>query len=336
MLIIIPDARFDGPADIEQEAAGEAVEVRPYQAKSLDDIPDEVWAEADGMLIWGVLRCDRALLDRTPKLRVVSRMGVGFDVIDIEECGRRSIPACNVPDYGTTDVADHAIGLMLALSRGIVRHHEALREDPVGNFRAIGTPIMRRLRGRTFAIIGLGRIGTAAGLRARAFGMRVMFYDPYLLDGADLAVGFERCESLEELLGEADVVSCHTPLTEETRGMINGQTLSVMKQDAILINTSRGEVVDVDAVTVALKENRIAAAGLDVLPQEPPDPKQELFRALKTREAWTVGRVILTPHAAWFSPDGATDLRSKAARNLAVYLAGGPIRNVVNQDHLAQ
>jgi len=116
--------------------------------------------------------------------------------------------------------------------------------------------------------------------------------------------------------------------------MINGQTLSCMKPDAILINTSRGEVVDLDAVTEALRSNRIAAAGLDVLPQEPPDPDHPLFRALKNREDWTDGRVIVTPHAAWYSVDGARDCREKAARTVINYLTGGPLRNCVNAEFL--
>jgi len=206
----------------------------------------------------------------------------------------------------------------------------------VAKWRAIDTPIVRRARGATFGIVGRGRIGTAAGLRAKALGMKVMFYDPFIPDGGDQSVGFERRETLEELLRESDIVTVHTPLTDETRGMINGQAISCMKKDAILINTSRGEVVDVDAVTEALKADRLAAAGLDVLPQEPPDPKHPLFSALKNREEWTVGRVIVTPHAAWYSPDGARDCREKAARTVINYLTEGTIRNCVNEQFLKQ
>lgn len=333
MLIVMPDARFEA-AEFEQAVVGDRAQVRIYQAQSLDDIPADIWAEADGLMVWGRIRGDAAMFDRTPKVRIVVRMGVGFDALDIQEAGKRGIVACNVPDYGTTDVADHAIGLMLALTRGIVRHHINLVDEPVAKWRGIETPVVRRARGETFGLVGRGRIGTAAGLRAKALGMDVIFYDPYLPDGSDQAVGFGRRESLEDLLRDADVVSCHTPLTEETRGMINGQALSCMKPHAILINTSRGEVVDVDAVTEALKAGRIAAAGLDVLPQEPPDPDHPLFAALKARAEWTDGRVIVTPHAAWYSPDGARDCREKAAATVINYLTGGPLRNCVNEHYL--
>lgn len=334
MLMLMPDARFDGVPEFEQAEVGDRAEVRCFKAEKLDDVPSGVWARADGLMIWGRLRCNAEMLDRAMNCRIVIRMGVGFDVIDIAECGRRGIPACNVPDYGTTDVADHAIGLMLSLTRGIVRHHTALVDAPVAKWRAIDTPIVRRLRGATFGLVGRGRIGTAAGLRAKAFGMNVIFFDPYVPDGGDQAVGFGRRESLEELLRESDVISCHTPLTEETRGLINGQALSCMKPDAILLNTSRGEVVDLDAVTEALHSNRIAAAGLDVLTKEPPDPEHPLFRALRERADWTIGRVVVTPHAAWYSPDGARDCREKAARTVITYLTGGPLRNCINSQFL--
>ncbi len=334
MLIVMPDARFDGAADFEQGAVGDRAQVRIYQAASLDDIPDDVWAATDGLMVWGRVRGDAAMFDRAVKARIIVRMGVGFDALDIEEAGRRGIVACNVPDYGTTDVADHAIGLMLSLTRGIVRHHTNLVDEPVAKWKGIDTPVVRRVRGETFGLVGRGRIGTATGLRAKALGMNVIFYDPYLPDGSDQAVGFGRRESLEDLLREADVVSCHTPLTEETRGMINGQALSCMKPHAILINTSRGEVVDVLAVTEALKADRIAAAGLDVLPIEPPEPDHPLFAALKAREPWTDGRVVVTPHAAWYSPDGARDCREKAALTVINYLMGGPLRNCVNEAYL--
>ena len=336
MLMLMPDARFDGAAEYEQAVVGDRAEVRVYQANPLNDIPNDVWEATDGLMVWGRTPCNKDMLDRAENARIVIRMGVGYDVIDIEEAGKRGIVACNVPDYGTTDVADHAIGLMLSLTRGIVRHHTALVDEPVAKWRAIDTPIVRRARGATFGIVGRGRIGTAAGLRAKALGMNVMFYDPFIPDGGEQSVGFERRETLEELLRESDIVTVHTPLTDETRGMINGQALSCMKKDAILINTSRGEVVDVDAVTEALKADRLAAAGLDVLPQEPPDPTHPLFSALKNREEWTVGRVIVTPHAAWYSPDGARDCREKAARTVINYLTEGTIRNCVNEQFLKQ
>ena len=334
MIVVMPDSRTSGSAEIEQAVFGDRAEMKSFQAPTQADIPEEIWKNADALMIWGRLRCDKEMLDRAKNVKLILRMGVGFDALDIEEAGKRGIPACNVPDYGTTDVADHAIGLMLSITRGIVQVHNSLASDPVGNWTTINIPQMRRVRGATFGIVGCGRIGTAAGLRAKALGMNVIFYDPYVLDGKDQSVGFVRIESLEDLLREADVVSVHTPLTPETDCMINGQAISCMKKDAILITTARGRVVDLDAVTDALKTNRIAAAGLDVFPKEPPDPEHMLFTALRNGEEWTVGRVVVTSHVAWFSPDGARDCREKAARTVINYLADGVLKNCVNVDFL--
>ena len=334
MIIVMPDARYSG-ADVEQNVFGERAELRLHQATALDEIPAADWEAAEALMIWGRLRCDKAMLDRAPNVRMVIRMGVGFDALDIEEIGRRGIPACNVPDYGTTDVADHAIALMMGLTRGIVQVHNKIVADPVGNWQTMGIPIMRRLRGSTFGIVGCGRIGTAAGLRAKALGMNVIFYDPYVSDGKDQSVGFERRESLEEMLREADVISVHTPLTAETNGMINGQLISCMKDTAILITTSRGKVCDLDAITEALKNNRISAAGLDVFPEEPPSADHPLFAALRAGEDWTDGRVIVTSHVAWYSPDGARDAREKGAQSVINYLSDGVLRNCVNQEFMA-
>ena len=334
MIVVMPDARSSGKADVEQAVFGKRAELHSFQASTLDDIPTNIWKAAEALMVWGRLRCDRKMLDRAKNVRMILRMGVGFDALDIKEAGRRGIPAFNVPDYGTTDVADHAIALMLGLTRGIVQVHNALTEDPRGNWRNIDIPVMRRSRGTTFGIVGCGRIGTAAGLRAKALGMNVIFYDPYVPDGKDQSLGFERCMTLEELLREADVISIHTPLTPETDSMINGHAISFMKKNAILITTARGKVVDLDAVTEALKSNRIMGAGLDVLPQEPPNSDHPLFQALKTNEDWTIGRVIVTSHIAWYSPDGARDCREKAARTVITYLTDGVLKNCVNQEFL--
>ena len=336
MIVVMPDARTEGPAEIEQDVFGDRAEMRSFQAKAQTDIPSEIWERADALMVWGGLRCDKEMLDRARNVKLILRMGVGFDALDIEEAGRRGVPACNVPDYGTTDVADHAIGLMLSLTRGIVQVHNRIVKDPVGNWSTINIPQMRRVRGATFGLVGCGRIGTAAGLRAKAFGMKVIFYDPYVFDGKDQSLGFERKGTLQELMSEADVVSVHTPLTPETDSMINDQAISLMKADAILITTARGRVVDLDAVSDALKSNRIGGAGLDVLPKEPPDPEHPLFLALKNGEGWTSGRVVVTSHVAWFSPDGERDCRSKAAQTVINYLVDGVLKNCVNSDYLSR
>src|SRR5205085_2368145 len=182
----------------------------------------------------------------------------------------RSILVCNVPDYGTTEVADHAMALALSLRRGVILYHERQRQDPPAPWGPVKGELIRRLGVQTFGIIGLGRIGTAVALRARAFGFRVMFYDPHLPNGADLALGIARAPSLEDLLRQTDTLSIHSPLTPETREMLGRAQLSLLRKGAVVVNTARGPIIELDALLELLRDGHIAAAGLDVLPVEPP------------------------------------------------------------------
>ncbi len=273
-------------------------------------------------------------IDAFERCRIVVREGVGYDNLDLEGWGARGVPVCNVPDYGTTEVADHALALTLALTRGTGSYDEALRADPVGDWTYKTAPLVRRLRGATFAILGLGRIGLATARRAAAFDMKVIFHDPYLSNGTELAVGYERVRSLEEFMARADILSVHTPLTEETRGLIGEKTLALAKPELIVINTARGPIVDLDALADALREGRIAGAGLDVLPQEPADTTHPLIAAWLAGEPWVRRRLIITPHAAFYSPSALDDMQRKAIEVSVAYLRDGTLMNCVNQQHL--
>ena len=161
-----------------------------------------------------------------PKARIAVRSGVGFDNIDTAGWGARKIPACNVPDYGTTEVADHAIALMLALTRGTSSYAAAIAANGPEGWHFSKAPLVRRHKGATFGVIGLGRIGLAAARRAAAFDMKVIFYDPHLLSGVDLSTGYERVHSLAELMARSDVVSVHTPLSDETRKLLGAEAFA--------------------------------------------------------------------------------------------------------------
>jgi phosphoglycerate dehydrogenase-like enzyme len=336
MRILIPDAIYPGEPTIEVAAcpAGWVIELRRGAAPA--DIPDEAWRGCDAIVIWQVMNLDAATIAKLDNCRIVARAGVGFDGIDLAACARKGIAVCNCPDYGTTDVADHAIALYLALSRGIAFFQDALRADPAKNWDWAAPPLIDRARGRCFGVVGLGRIGTAAARRARALDMPVLFYDPYVPDGQELALGVERARSLDALLERADVVSLHAPLTDETRRMIDAKALARMRTNAVLVNTARGAIVDIDALYGALKDGRIAGAGIDVLPQEPPDLGHPLIRAFRANEPWLAGRFLLTPHAAFYSAAGMADLRRKPVETVAAYLAEGRLRNCVNLAMLAK
>jgi len=329
--LFTPDAQYADDGLIERQTAGPDVDWEIHRAMLPRDLPTDGLAVCDAIVTWHAMPIDRAFIAMLKRCRIIVRAGVGFDHIDLEAAAEAGIPVANTPDYGTSEVADHAMALMLALRRGIVAYHQHLVADPLAGFDFAVAPLVRRLRGRTFGVVGLGRIGTATALRARAFGMDVIAYDPYVSRGTEIAVGVERTETLGALLAASDVVSLHTPLTEETRGMINAATLRQMKHDAILINTARGAVVDVPALIDALRDRVIAGAGLDVLPVEPPAADDAIALAYRGRHDPLVGdRLLLTPHAAWSSPESVSDARRLAVETAMLYLREGKLRNLVN------
>lgn len=333
---LIPDALNHGDIDVEKKAAGPGVKFHVYRTRDAADIPKAVWDRVDGLLCWLHLRVDAPVVKRMKRARILVRGGVGYDHLDGKALGAAGIPLCNVPDYGTTDVADMAIALMLSLARGIATYHDALRRDVAAGWKAQAAPIARRIRGQRFGIVGLGRIGTATALRAKAFGCHVVAFDPYLPWGQELALGVERIHSLDALLGASDIVSIHTPLTTETRGLIGKRAFAAMKPNAILVNTARGPIVDIEALHDALKKKRIAGAGIDVLPEEPPPADHPLIRAYREGASWLAGRFMLSPHAAWYTPESDFDLRSKLVQTAMAYLRDGELRNCVNLEHLGR
>jgi C-terminal binding protein len=304
----------------------------PKSSSSLADLSDEDCAAADGLMIlrYKVTAADFA---RFPKLRAICRMGVGYDNLDRVAAAQRQIMVLNVPDYGTTEVADHAIAMTLTLRRGLLLHLHLQRQDPPAPWRFVLDPLVRRTGVQTFGIVGVGRIGTAVALRAKGLGFRVVFYDPNLPNGTELGIGVGRATTLEDLLCAADVLSVHAPLTPETRGMLGHAQLSLLPKGAVLINTARGPIVDVDAAAALLKSGHLAGVGLDVLPVEPPvEPVPELVRAYRAREPWTEGRLIITPHSAFHTPEAWDDIRTKSAETMRAALLGPKPQNVIPPD----
>src|ERR1700710_1443207 len=297
--------------------------------RSLAELSDEDCEVAEGLMIlrFKVFAKD---LERFPRLRAICRMGVGYDNLDRVAAADRQIMILNVPDYGTTEVADHAMALALSLRRGLLLHHEAQRALPPAMWRYVDDPLVRRSSVQTFGIVGMGRIATAVALRAKAFGFRVVFYDPHLPNGVELGLGVQRAPTLEALLAETDTLSVHTPLTRETRGLLGLKELSLLPKGAIVVNTARGPIIDIDALATLLKSGHLAGVGLDVVPVETPvEPVSELMRAYRAREAWTLGRLIITPHSAFYSPQAWDDIRSKSAETMRAALLGPRPQNVI-------
>ena len=240
-----------------------------------------------------------------------------------------------MPDYGINEVADHALAHMLNIVRGIRIHANRIQADLASGWNWEHGIHNRRTWRRRVGVVGLGRIGSAFARRCQGMGMEVWCHDPHLPSGMELALNVTRAPTLHALLAACDIVSIHTPLTRETRGLIDAGAIAAMRPGTILINTSRGPVVDLDALHEGMRDGPVLAAGLDVLPEEPPDPEHPLIRAWLAREPWIDERLTLTPHSAFLSPDAMDDMRNNAIHLIADYLEGGPLRNCVNGHMLA-
>lgn len=325
---------YSTEAEIERKVIGEDTEISLYQATQEQELPDNI-RELDAVLVWHHIQVTKKLIDRLDNCKFIIRIGTGYDSIDYEYAGERGIPVLNVPDYGTEDVAEHALALMLTLNRSITLYQNGLLEDIQHNWIAAIGGYIPRISGKVMGIVGLGRIGTAMAVRAKGMGMKVIFYDPYVADGYDKAVQCIRMNSLEELFEQADFVSLHTLLTEETKGIINNEILEHCKDNLMLINTSRGKVVKNDAVYHALKNGKLRAFAADVLEQEPPDSENdELIRAYINQESFIQNRMLLTPHAAFYAEESRYEMRYKAAEAVKRMADGLPLKNCVNKEYL--
>lgn len=312
----------------EREILGDLAEIHALNATTEQDLFGKIEGAAAVMLYHNIA-ITRATISRLRDCKLIVRCGVGFDNVDRGAARERGIPVANVPDYGTEEVADSAIGFVLALTRGINFFNNRLQRG-AGDWSFMqGTPLVR-LRGRVFGIIGLGRIGSAAALRAKALGMDVAFYDPYAKDGLDKALGVRRVESVDELCRQSFVLSLHCPLTDETRHIVDARRIALMPDRSYLVNTARGAVVDAAAIPGAIRSGKLAGAGIDVLAVEPPPAEHPLLRAWRDPSDPCHDRVILNPHSAFYSEEGLLDMRVKGAQAVRRALLGEPLRNVVN------
>lgn len=306
----------DSHLSIERSVIGDAAEVRRYLCHSDAEFTDEICG-AQALIVWHNTPITSAGIGRLTNCRAIIRNGVGYDSVDIEASREAGIPLCNVPDYGTEEVADHAIALALALCRQLF----ALDQEAKRLGWTIQVePKLRRLRELNFGIVGLGRIGTATALRAKALGFRVCFYDPFLANGADKAIGVRRVRTLDELLQSTDVLSIHCPLNNGTHHMIGKRELALMKPTAFIVNTARGGIIQKSAVFEALREQRLAGAGLDVVEDEP----------LQTPAEAATPNLIVTCHSAFCSIESKTEMRQTSARIARMAVLGQPLENVVN------
>lgn len=274
-------------------------------------------SRAVGLLVFHDIKISEKIISKLDRCLGIVRCGVGYDNVDLKAAGARGIAVCNVPDYGTEEVADHAVMMLLAIARRLMVSHDDIRNGGWKPDVVFGSP---RLRGKTVGLIGCGRIGAATALRLKALGMRVLFFDPFATPGLDKSLGIERCNSLEEMLPQCLFVSVHTPLTPQTKHILNDQTLALLPKGAYVVNTARGPCVSGDAVLRALESGQLAYAALDVVEKEPLDDER-----LRKHP-----RILLTPHSAFYSVEGFIEMRRKGAEELCRMIQGKPVVNLVN------
>lgn len=261
------------------------------------------------------------VLDALPTVKAVVRYGVGVDTVDLRAAAERGVAVCNVPDYGVEEVSDHAIALALSAARGTAVLDRAVRDG--GWDCHLGGP-RYRIADRVFGVVGFGRIGRATARKARGLGYRVLAHDPLFEAGATAEDGTELV-ALDELFATAQVISLHLPYIPETHHLVDEVALKAMRQDAILVNTARGGVVDSAALAAALESGEIAAAGLDVFEAEPLAADNPLR---------TAPNCVLTPHASWYSEESFATLKRRTAEHAVTVLGGALPADTVNRAEL--
>lgn len=316
--VVITDSQaMLGAAVATLHAAGANYEVLPDGIE-----PDEVVARsADAeVLIVTYVRFPAPAINRLKSARFIVRCGVGVDLIDVDAATARGIWVANVPDYATHEVADHTMLLLLAAARQ-VNHFQ--RSWPERGWGSTEFPAIHRLKGRRLGLIGLGRIGSEVALRACAFGMEVVASSPHMTEARLKELGVKGLP-LTELLQTSDVISLHTPLTSQTRHLLDERAFALMRPGVVVVNTARGDLIDLSALQSAIDRGVVAAVALDVLEREPfPDLSMPfLHRA----------NVMITPHVAWYSHDAVRDLGVLAAEDALRYLRGETPRGVLNPE----
>lgn len=247
--------------------------------------------------------------------KVIARPGIGCDMIDVAAARAHGIEVTNVPDYGPDEVADHAVALLMALKRRLIEHDRNIRGGQ-WDYKLVGT--MHRLRDQTLGLVGFGRIGQRVAAKMREIMPRIMAYDPFPPEELFVRAGVQRA-ALEELFKSSDIISLHSPSTPETHHLIRDETIRLMVKRPLLINTSRGKLVDTQALVRGIASGAISGVGLDVLESEPQVPDDLL----------AADNVILTPHSAWFTVENEWEVRTRAVEDLIRVVKGEQPRNPV-------
>lgn len=317
--IVITDCDHDSITFEEVVALEHGIILERRQCLTEDEVI-EAARDADAILVQYAPISAR-VLQALPKLRAIGRYGVGVDTVDVDEATKQGVAVCNVPDYGTEDVSDHAIALAMAMVRSVPRLDRQIR---AGGYNYAEVRPLHRTAGQVFGVLGLGLIGSATARKAQGIGFRTIGFDPLHAVGSVTAGGVEVVD-LETLLGTADILSLHVPLNPATQHIISAKTLRSMKRGAKIVNTARGGLIDTEALVEAITSGHLSGAALDVFEREPL-PVGSPLTALPN--------VVLTPHISWYSEESYGELKSRTIRNVVDVLVGTPPRNIINPEGL--
>jgi len=315
LLVAVTDSPFPNLDPATQVLSELNAELKLAKGTTPEDIL-AIAREADGLLVT-YAKVPAQVIEQLKRCKVIARFGIGVDSVDIDAATRAGIIVTNVPEYCEDEVSDHAMALLLSLIRKIPF---ANKQTHAGVWSMPAVVPIHRLRGSVLGLAGFGKIPRLVAVKAQAFGLQVQTYDPYVSSEAAAKLGV-KLVSLPELLKTSDYISIHAPLTPETDRMFNADAFRQMKRSALLVNTARGPLVDVEALVDALDNKLIAGAALDVLPQEPPPSN---FRLLGRDD------VILTPHTSFYSEESLVELQTKAAQQVALVLSGKEPRYPIN------
>lgn len=293
-----------------------------------NDVSTEIDYNAEILMVWNKT-IDSNFIDQFPQLKSIVKCTIGYDNIDINYAKLKNIPVSNVPDYCISEVADTTVAFILNIIRNTTRM-DFLAKTAVQGWQNLCLQSMHRTSSYTVGLIGTGNIGRSVMDRLAVFSIKTIFYDPYLSAAQVSQSKGARISSLKELLAVADIVSIHTPLTAETKGMVDEQFLKNMKTGASLINTARGKIIkDLDLIYEYLMNNHLSCIAFDVLPTEPPVPSK-LIDAWRNNADSLQGRVVINPHTAFFSQESLVEVREKASKNSKAVLMGQKQQYVVN------
>ncbi len=286
-------------------------------------------SDAEILLVWHK-NVDANYLDQFPKLKVLIRYGVGCDNIDYDEVNKRKLILCNTPDYGIEEVSDTALGMILGLTRSIYRYDILAKTIDDGTWQENIIPEIRRSSEMNIGVLGAGRIGGSLLLKCNSLGFKTSFYDPYIFRGIEKTYSTKRYDDLDEFIQSNDIISINATQTNTSYEIVDEEFISKMKRGSYLINTARGKIIkDLDLFIEPIKENKILGLGLDVLPSEPPI-KSKLINDWRVNAEWIENRVIINPHAGYYSNSSWREMRIKAAENAKRVLNGMEPFNIVD------